>query len=137
MSAEVTANCQTIGAPIYINLINHGGEKTKHYVEGLHRGKKLQIPIVNGYAPLITVQHYPNGVEVRTFDYGKRYVWNPSVVWKDTKETVKKSSEPLTSIPKISTIDETKKSSIFESKENVFYNFDETDRYLRKFSEIK
>lgn len=130
--STVLSNDIVIGPPIYVNLINHDGEKTKHYVQANYQGRTIQVPIVNGIAPSIKIQYFKDGSEVRTFDYAKRFPWSPAVIWPEKKKPVAEKVDSKLKIPKISTIDEIDESSIFETKETSFEN-----PYLKRFSEVK
>lgn len=63
--------------PLYRDLINHGGERTRRDITvRLSTGKTITVPIINGWVPSVTLKNYSNGAERHIFDYKERKRWS-------------------------------------------------------------
>jgi hypothetical protein len=85
-----------VGPPLYRDLINHGGEKTRQDIKVTYNGKSIDVPIINGWAPSVRILHYPNGSERHVFDYQAHTKWSGETDWSKKSKTFADSSKIVT-----------------------------------------
>lgn len=69
-----------IGPPLYYDIKFCGRIESKYYVKAvLPRSRTIEVPIVNGFAPIITIDYKTYG-EVRTFCYDESVIYKGGVI---------------------------------------------------------
>jgi len=73
----------TLAPPLYRDIINHGATHTRQDVNvTLSDGRRIVVPIINGWSPSVTITDYENGAERHVFDYSKRRAWSGNTNWR-------------------------------------------------------
>lgn len=107
VSAQYIYYSPVITVPgIHRELINHGGEHTRQDVLiRLSNGKKIVVPIINGWEPRFTLKVYRDGSEHHLFDYRDRKAWDGRTdkIWYTSQELAARrqqsTREPLEVLP--------------------------------------
>ena len=80
--------------PLVKRYVNYGRVYSTHTIQvRLSNGQYVDVPIINGCAPQITVQKI-RGVEYQTFDYRLRRLWHGGYSWGEIKSQQPPKEEP-------------------------------------------